>query len=327
MSDVLTSDLAHRADTQSAMVVVAIPSEDDYVWKISSEKIPHLTLLYLGDHEPGPDTTRMAEFVEHVAKTSLRRFGMRVDRRGTLGDQGADVLFFDSDYSVKDLETIRSYLLANDEIAKAYRSAEQYPTWKPHLTLGYPENPAKPDTRDYPGINWVHFDRIAVWVGDFEGPEFLLDDDRGLSMSATQRGAKAVSELWHYGVPGMKWGVRRRSSSSSSSTSTTNTSEDHKKATVALSKPASSLSNQEMQELITRMNLEQQYVRLTSQAPAPVPPTRTAKAAKFVSNLMLEIGREQVTRVAKGQAALKVEQTLKARGQKELADRLKPKKK
>lgn len=99
--------------------------------------------------------------------------------------------------------------------------------------------------------------------------------------------------LAHYGRKGMRWGVTTRSSSSSSA------SEDHKQALVARSKSSSSLSNTEMQSLITRMNLEQQYSRLTSSAPKP---TRISKVTKFVAGLMLDVGKEQLTRVVRAQA-------------------------
>lgn len=191
----------------SSWVVVAIPAENDYVWRVSSEKIPHMTMLFLGEQEMGPKAARITSFVEHVA-TTLKRFGLEVDRRGKLGDDDADVLFFMQDKQIAELEDVRSALLKNKEIAEAYNSVEQYPQWTPHLTLGYPATPAKDDKRDFPGINWVRFDRLAVWYGDYEGPEFVLKDIREdeLSMAEQDR----VDEfLAHHGVKGMKWGVRR----------------------------------------------------------------------------------------------------------------------
>lgn len=184
----------------SDLAIVAIPSQDDYVWKISSEKVPHLTLMMLGDAENNPNLGRIEDFLDHVVNTSMRRFGLDVDRRGTLGDQDADVLFFKNPgYNVKNLETVRRYLLTNRDVFQAYNSTVQYPTWTPHLTLGYPKTPAKEIERDYP-ISWVSFDRIAFWIGDYEGPEFLLKDDWDDQLR--------MSELAHYGTKGMKWGVR-----------------------------------------------------------------------------------------------------------------------
>jgi hypothetical protein len=104
-------------------------------------------------------------------------------------------------------------------------------------------------------------------------------------------------------------------------------SNDHVKAVLARHKPASALSNQEMQELITRMNLEQQYAKLTTSAPAPKVVTKKAKVGKFVADLLLDIGKQEVTRVAKGTVSLKVEDQLKKKGKTELAKRIAPKKK
>lgn len=97
--------------------------------------------------------------------------------------------------------------------------------------------------------------------------------------------------LVHYGVPGMKWGVRRnlaeRKAAAGSSTVTTKTtpkggiktvggkgvpvSDDAKKAAVskqiARKSTTNALSNQELQALVTRMNLEQQYSRLKAGDP------------------------------------------------------------
>lgn len=192
------------------LVVVAIPSDDDRVWKVSSEKAPHITLLYLGAPEwDGNEMADVASYVQHAAST-LRSFGMSVERRGVLGDKSADVLFFKKSWSFNDLERFRSQLRANQAIDKAYLSVDQYPQWTPHLTLGYPETPAHKDDRDYP-ISWVNFDKIAMWVGDSEGPTFQLNDDRGLDVAMSQElGAQAIEEiLEHYGVQGMKWGHRK----------------------------------------------------------------------------------------------------------------------
>lgn len=189
------------------IVIVAIPKADDAVWKISSEKIPHLTLLFLGD-QPLDNEENVLTFVQFAADTSLTRFGLDVDRRGTLGPDDADVVFFNNERNLAPLKAFRSYLLTNPNIEKAVLSADQFDSWTPHLTLGYPATPAHPDTRDYPGIDWINFDRIAIWVDNFSGPEFQLkpqDDSFYLLQSESDLG-KALA---HYGVLGMHWGFRR----------------------------------------------------------------------------------------------------------------------
>lgn len=199
----------------SSLVIVAIPTEDDYVNKISSEKIPHMTLLFLGeDAEKVKNFNNILGFTQHAANQSLMRFGLEVDRRGVLGDDSADVLFFSkSKWSgFEQINNFRSYLLKNDNIRTAYDATEQFPEWIPHLTLGTPDSPAKPDERDYPGINYVNFDRIAVWFGDFEGIEFRLkayDWDTDVAMGNVTAKQVVDDILEHHGVKGQKWGIRR----------------------------------------------------------------------------------------------------------------------
>ena len=256
------------------LVVVAIPREDDYVWKISSEKVPHMTLCYLGEPDLEPEQlANMTEYVGHAASL-VHRFWMSVDRRGKLGPKDADVLFFDKGISNKLIERFRSNLLANDDIMAAYQAAEQYPVWTPHLTLGFPETPAKPDKRDY-GFNGVEFDKIAIWTNDYEGPTFQLKSYREEDMSVAAMMASGEEYLEHYGIQGMKWGKRRARIQSARS-------QDH--LTVdAIKKQGrtdkiSSLSNKDLQTAITRMNLEQQYGRLN--------PSRVKKGGSFVKALI-----------------------------------------
>lgn len=169
-----------------------------------------MTLLALGNTLDNLD--KVTGFVEHVATTSLCRFGLMVDRRDVLGPQEADVLFFEK-YGVKQLVNARANLLRERNIRASYDSVEQHETWTPHLTLGYPATPAKPDKNDY-GITYVRFDKIALWTGDYEGPEFLLEDYDSF-ISGGYETQMYMSEnptlegvLKHFGVKGMKWGQR-----------------------------------------------------------------------------------------------------------------------
>ena len=106
----------------SNLVIVAIPAEDDPVWKVSSEKVPHMTILFLGE---AAVTEQMAGFLLHAANTSLTRFGLDVDRRGTLGEDQADVLFFQDDWELPRLREFRAQLLKETSIRTAYDSAPQ----------------------------------------------------------------------------------------------------------------------------------------------------------------------------------------------------------
>ena len=204
----------------SNLVIAAIPDENDRVWKISSEKVPHMTLLFLGDSEKVANLDQIMLFVEHAASTSLKRFYLPVDRRGELGEDKADVLFFKKDrYDFNAVRDFRHLLLQDNNIKTAYDSSTQFEApeavglsgqpWIPHLTLGYPTSPAKSENDDWGSIYSVDFNKIAVWTGNFEGPEFLLKDyweefdEMAIPMDV------AMSDLQHAGVKGMRWGVRK----------------------------------------------------------------------------------------------------------------------
>ena len=71
--------------------------------------------------------------------------------------------------------------------------------------------------------------------------------------------------LQHFGVKGMKWGVRRKSTTPPKgffSQDAANAADARKKAR---EHGIISLTNKELQDLVTRMNLEQQFVRLQPQ--------------------------------------------------------------
>jgi 2'-5' RNA ligase len=205
------------------LVIVAIPEEQDRVWKISSEQVPHLTLLFLGD-EAQADTQQIMQFVEHAVTLSEHgQFYLDVERRGELGPDNADVLFFSKrSWNLKWIKQFRGQLLQNSAVKTAYDSTQQYDEWTPHLTLGYPETPAKADPNEEPfghPIYSVCFDRIAVWDTDFNGPEFRLEwperelsGDLAVAYSATQKAGlpiHAEDALEHVGIKGMRWGRRK----------------------------------------------------------------------------------------------------------------------
>jgi len=79
--------------------------------------------------------------------------------------------------------------------------------------------------------------------------------------------------LAHHGIKGMKWGQRKsRSSGGDSPKPSSPVSGDHTKAeehkSTIKAHGTKALSNEELQQLITRMNLEQQHRNLTNQKPS-----------------------------------------------------------
>ncbi len=69
------------------------------------------------------------------------------------------------------------------------------------------------------------------------------------------------NELYHYGVKGMKWGVRKDRSSSRKN-KTKGWSKDAKRANSIKKKSVKQMSNAELKELNKRMELESNYHRL-----------------------------------------------------------------
>lgn len=130
-------------------------------------------------------------------------------------------------------------------------------------------------------------------------------------MDIAERGAVAVAELFHYGVKGMKWGVRKDKKGSKGPVDVTVTqkrpggglqakggqrqpaTEEAKKAVAARQKArmsgTKSLSNEELQEAVTRMNLEQQFNKLSA--------NQKSAGAKFVENLFVNAGKQQAQQI------------------------------
>jgi 2'-5' RNA ligase len=302
--------------------IVAIPNDRDAVWKYSSEKVPHMTLLFLGEQTDAQVLSHIEEFLSHVA-INTKPFGMNVESRGKLGPDKADVLFFTKDRHGKAIpDELRRFLLTDPEILKAYNSIDQYPEWNPHLTMGYPATPAKKDDREYPGFGWIEFDKVALWVSDFDGPTFKLNypERQEVDMVMNDR---FESFLEHHGIKGMHWG-RRKADSVPSGKVTVDQKKPGTKVQAAGGKgftahpdavkvaaakqvakrsTTDALSTQELQQLVLRMNLEQQYSKLST--------GQTSAGRKFVNDLLLNTAKQQATKVVNDQAGKLVSEHLK----------------
>ena len=51
----------------SNLVIVAIPADGDDVWQVSSEKKPHLTILFLGESLTNPNVSKIVDYVKEQA--------------------------------------------------------------------------------------------------------------------------------------------------------------------------------------------------------------------------------------------------------------------
>lgn len=81
--------------------------------------------------------------------------------------------------------------------------------------------------------------------------------NRGDSMT------KNNNELIHFGIMGMKWGVRNNKGTP---VAKSRNSEDHITAKILKKKPLNEMSNADLQALTKRLQLEQQYKTLTKQS-------------------------------------------------------------
>ncbi len=104
--------------------------------------------------------------------------------------------------------------------------------------------------------------------------------------------------LAHFGVKGMHWGVRKSDTPASNDAATAKALK--KKAKVGGKK---SLSNEELEVLIKRMNLEQQFTKLN--------PPANKEAKKFVTDILQNVGKQQATKFASDVAAKQIAALLK----------------
>lgn len=171
----------------TSWAIVAVPEDGESVWKVSSEKVPHMTLLFLGEQSDPSKAEHIAQYLQHAVNRSIFKFGAEVRNRGVLGAESADVLFFEANERLKEVNDFRSFLLADSVINEAYHSTTQFDGWTPHLTLGYPAKPAKKveGLHSLP-LYSVYFDKIALWVDDYDGPTFNLEypDQQAMAMDS-----------------------------------------------------------------------------------------------------------------------------------------------
>jgi HK97 family phage prohead protease len=155
-------------DDRTGVVIVALPAADDPIVAASSEDIAHITLIWLGD------LSELTVTVDEL-KVDLEAWARQVDGPITEGVSGSAVLGAENAQVVLvdagALAQLRNRIIDAGEsdsseletpIAVAHRAAEQFPTWIPHVTLGYPDSPP---AAEYAGTE-ITFDRLALWVGD-----------------------------------------------------------------------------------------------------------------------------------------------------------------
>jgi predicted RNA-binding protein with PIN domain len=104
--------------------------------------------------------------------------------------------------------------------------------------------------------------------------------------------------LAHFGIKGMRWGVRR----------------DRGPAGTVSSNPSvksvSDLDDDTLQAAVRRMRLEQEFSTLV----AARTPAQTQKADGFIKKLLKENGKRQITRLAKSASDIALERALTKHG-------------
>jgi hypothetical protein len=113
--------------------------------------------------------------------------------------------------------------------------------------------------------------------------------------------------LAHYGIKGMKWGVRRTRAQIDDSADVVK-----KKAVEAKLKSnrgsTDALSNEELKSLVNRLNLEQQYSNLTSNDKTK------SNGKKFVSGMVENMARQQIQNAGNKIISYQVETALAKKG-------------
>lgn len=111
-----------------------------------------------------------------------------------------------------------------------------------------------------------------------------------------------VNSLYHFGILGMRWGVRRKLGSDGRVVEGSKGSEDFQKARDIKKKGAKNLSNAELKAYVDRMNLEKQYSKLNEK--------EVSAGKKFVSDVLVGAGKTALTTFVSKQMTTQLEKVV-----------------
>ena len=101
-----------------------------------------------------------------------------------------------------------------------------------------------------------------------------------------------MSELYHFGIKGMKWGVRRDRKRSVQTKQSKSDSSDYRESRDLLKKSPNQLSNAQLRKMNERLNLEQQYSNLTA--------AQKQTGQSFMSRVQGQLKNTAANEVSKG---------------------------
>lgn len=160
-----------------------------------------------------------------------------------------------------------------------------------------------PSTRTFPykvkiDDQWVISEpglRSAISVANFRGNPMIssraskiLNDLLADEKASHGDNISEAKDLKHFGVPGMKWGVRRQRGPDGRIIPT---SQEHKTSRIQAKTPMKQLSNAELRQYVERKNLEKQYASLSKK--------EISAGKKFAQAVIKETGKEVLKEVVR----------------------------
>lgn len=251
-----------HASTQA--VIVATPLAMDPIRLVGDEE-KHATVLYFGETSSLPVAAKPV-LLETLQQVSLmvEPFGERITEISRLGEDDPPALV--AKLTGNYLSNIREILQVNPDVKGYLSNAQQHDGYTPHVTLAYPDYKGEADLRQKMiTLRRIGFDHLSLWWNS-ERHEFPLNYRFGEDVPESAGWSEDLVNkyLEHHGVKGMRWGVRRTkteleapSEEAASTAATRARTSEAKGSTHAL-------TNQELKDAITRMNLERQYSQLTA---------------------------------------------------------------
>lgn len=145
--------------------VVLVPAPNDLPDTVKGGQ--HVTLAYFGNERlPQPEFEELLDTVASYAQLYSGNGILDVKGLGTLGEDGDAAVLLLDDSPESEAVHIRQELLSSlsEDLYSIFAEKEKYPTYRPHMTLGYYSDGYQDLAIDIP--EQLVFDTIAVWNGE-----------------------------------------------------------------------------------------------------------------------------------------------------------------